>query len=67
VVERRLAGLLRESDLPVVRVEVHPRMVGHLSPGSPVVQRLYAQTGRRLEVLEATGEVPLAHVAVVPD
>ena len=67
VVERRLAGLLREADLPVVRVEVHPRMVGHLSPGSPVVQRLHAQTGRRLEVLEATGEVPLAHVAVVPD
>lgn len=67
VVERRLATLLRGSDLPVVRVEVHPRVFGHLWPGSPALQRLQAQTGRRAEVLEASGEVPLAHVAVVPD
>jgi ribonuclease G len=67
VVERRLADVLRASALPVVRVEVHPRLLGQLAPGGAVIQRLQAQTGRRAEVQEAAGDVPLAHVAVVPD
>ncbi len=67
VVERRLADLLRASDLPVVRVAVHPRLLGRLAPGGEVMRRLVAQTGRRAEVQEAVGEIPLAHVAIVPD
>jgi ribonuclease G len=67
VVERALASLLRASELPVVRVETHPRLVGYLEPGGAVIRRLQAQTGRWAEVHAASGEVPLAHVAVVPD
>ena len=67
VVERALAGLMRASELPVVRVEVHPRLLGHLAPGGDMMRRLQAQTGRWAEVREASGEVPLAHLAVVPD
>ena len=59
--------LLRESELPVVRVEVHPRMAARLAPGGEVARRLETQTGRRAEVLEASPEVALAHVALVPD
>lgn len=66
-VERRLAELLRASGSPVIRVEVHPRVAGHLAPGGPVMQRLRAATGGWAEVVVAAGEVPLAHVAVVPD
>ncbi len=36
-------------------------------PGGPMMRRLQAQTGRWAEVQAAAGEVPLAHVAVVPD
>ena len=67
VVERSLGDLLRASQLPVVRVEVHPRMAARLEPGSDARQRLEARTGRRLIVEEAAADVPLAHVAVVPD
>jgi ribonuclease G len=67
VVERRLAELLRQSELPVVRVEVHPRMAARLAPGSEVARRLEIQTGRRAEVLEAASDVSLAHLAMVPD
>ena len=67
VVERSLGDLLRASELPVVRVEVHPRMVARLTPGSDVRQRVEARTGRRLIVEEAAADVPLAYVAVVPD
>jgi hypothetical protein len=48
-------------------VETHPRLVGCLEPGGAVIRRLQAQTGRWAEVRAASGEVPLAHVAVVPD
>ena len=67
VVERSLGELLRSSQLPVVRVEVHARMVARVAPGSEVQRRLEAQTGRRLIVEEAAEDVALAHVAVVPD
>jgi ribonuclease G len=67
VVERSLADLLRASELPVVRVEVHPRMAARLEPGSDVRQRVEARTGRRLIVEEAGADVPLAYVGVVPD
>jgi ribonuclease G len=67
VVERHLADLLRESELPIVRVEVHPRLLEKLGSGSAIIQRLQAHTGRRAEVQGAAGDVPLAHTAVVPD
>ena len=67
VVERSLGDLLRASDLPVVRVEVHPRMAARLEPGSDMRQRLEARTGRRLVVETAAVDVPLAYVGVVPD
>jgi ribonuclease G len=67
VVERRLGELLRSSELPVVRVEVHPRMVPRLALGGEVQRRLEVQTGRRVIAEEAAQDVPLAHVAVVPD
>jgi ribonuclease G len=68
VVERRLADLLQESDLPLLRVAVHPRMAARLlSLEQGVLQRLEAQTGRRAVVEAAGEEVPLAYVAVCPD
>ncbi len=67
VLERRLVELLRESALPVVRVEIHPQLLGQLATGGEVLRRLQAATGRRIEAQEALGEVPLTHVAVVPD
>jgi ribonuclease G len=68
VVERRLADLLHESDLPLLRVAVHPRMATRLlSLDQGVLQRLEAQTGRRAVVEAAGEEVPLAYVAVCPD
>jgi ribonuclease G len=67
LVERALAALLQASDLPVVRVEVSPRMAGYLAPGGEVARRLLEQTGRRAEVQAAAEGVGLAHVAVVPD
>jgi ribonuclease G len=68
VVERRLADLLRESDLPLLRVAVHPRMAARLlSLDQGVLQRLETQTGRRTLVEAAGEEVPLAYVAVCPD
>ena len=68
VVERRLGDLLGSSVLPVLRVEVHPRIAYRLaSGGCDMLQRLQAETGRRLQVQEAGGEVPLAHVTIVPD
>jgi ribonuclease G len=67
-VERRLGGLLRASTLPVLRVEVHPRLAARISTGgAPMLQRLEAQTGRRFIIEEAGAEVALDHVAVVPD
>jgi ribonuclease G len=66
-VERSLGDLLHSSRLPVVRVEVHARMVARVAPGSDVQRRLEVQTGRRLIVEQAAEDVPLAHVAVVPD
>ena len=68
VVERHLEDLLGCSALPVLRVEVHPRIAARLACGSrEMVQRLEAETGRRLQLQEAGEEVPLAHVAIVPD
>ncbi|HMK09161.1 MAG TPA: Rne/Rng family ribonuclease, partial [Anaerolineales bacterium] len=67
-VERRLAELLRCAELPVVRVKVHPRICARLtSGGSDVVRRLEAGTGRRVVLVEAEEEVPLACAAVMPD
>jgi ribonuclease G len=68
LVERRLCDLLRSSLLPVLVVEVHPRVASRLvCTGGEMLRRLEAETGRRLQVQGADGEVPLAHVAVVPD
>jgi ribonuclease G len=68
VLERRLAELLGSSALPVLCVEVHPKMVARLAcEGGAITQRLQAQTGRCLQVQAAAEEVPLAHVAIVPD
>jgi ribonuclease G len=68
VVERHLGDLLRSSTLPVLRVEVHPRMAARLvSGGSAPLERLERQTGRRLIIEAAGSEVALAHVAVSPD
>jgi ribonuclease G len=68
VVERRLEDLLGCSVLPVLRVELHTRIAARLAcGGGEIVQRLEAETGRRLQVQEAGEEVPLAHVAIVPD
>ncbi len=68
VVERRLEDLLGCSVLPVLRVEVHPRIAARLTCGSgEMLQRLEAVTGRLLQLQQAGEEVPLAHVAIVPD
>jgi ribonuclease G len=68
VVERRLEDLLGCSALPVLRVEVHPRIAARLACESgEMLQRLETGAGRRLQVQEAGEEVPLAHVAIVPD
>jgi ribonuclease G len=68
VVERRLAELLRISTLPVLRVEVHPRIAERLAAaGGEEIRRLEAETGRRTIVNAAGGEVPLTSVVVVPD
>jgi ribonuclease G len=67
-VERRLEDLLGSSALPVLRVEVHPRVAARLACGSgEMLLRVQAETGRRLQVQEAGEEVPLAHVAIVSD
>jgi ribonuclease G len=67
-VERRLGHLLRSCELPVLRVELHPRVAALLGGGgAPVLQRLEVQTGRRLTIEVATEEVHLDHVAVLPD
>lgn len=67
VVERSLGELLRSSELPVVRVGVHPRMAARLASGSDVRRRLEAQTGRLLVVDAAAEDVPLVHVAALAD
>jgi len=67
VVERGLTDVLRASDLPMVRVAVHPRLVDRLAPKGEIAHRLYAQTGKRVDVQAAADEVALAHLAVVPD
>ncbi len=68
MVERRLTDLLEAAALPVVRVEVHPRIAARLVSGDPsTLRRLETQTGRRAIVETADHEVPLAHVAVCPD
>jgi ribonuclease G len=68
VTERRLEDLLRASELPVVRAEVHPRMAALIQSGeAEVLRRVEAATGRRLLLQPATGDVPVAYVAVLPD
>jgi ribonuclease G len=68
VVERRLEDLLGCALLPVLRVEVHPRIAARLTCGSDeMLQRLETVTGRLLQLQQAGEEVPLAHVAIVPD
>jgi len=67
-VERRLGHLLRSCELPILRVELHPRVAALLGGGgAPVLQRLEVQTGRRLTIEVAPVEVHLDHVAVLPD
>jgi ribonuclease G len=66
--ERDLRALLAATTLPVVRVEVHPRMAALLAAGPrPPLPRLEAETGRRVLLEHAAGSVPLGHLEVVPD
>jgi ribonuclease G len=68
VVERRLAEFLRSSPLPIVRVEVHPSVASQLaSEEAGVLQRLEAETGRRVVLEAAAAEVPMAHLVVIED
>lgn len=67
-VERRLRSLARESCLPALRVELHPRIAARLlAGGHPLLRQLEADTGRSFYVLVADSSQPLDHVEVVPD
>lgn len=76
-VERGLRRLARVSSLPVIRTEVHPRMVALLHRGSQTsgtegaqeamstLALLEAETGKRVIVQEAGTSVALDHCALV--
>jgi ribonuclease G len=67
-VERRLRGVAVSSVLPGLRVEVHPRIAARLLGGrSSLLQQLEALTGRHVFVQSADENVPLDHLAVIPD
>jgi ribonuclease G len=67
-VERGLRALARSSMLPVLRVEVHPRIAGRLlAARGSLLHRLEVETGKRF-LLDVTGEAALfEHLVVVPD
>jgi len=72
-VERCLTRLARASKAPVLRAEVHPRMVGLLSDptavtgdgglksGDSTIAGLEADTGKRIVIVRAETGVPLDH------
>jgi ribonuclease G len=67
-VERRLRSLASSATLPVLRVEVHPRVAALLLGGrSPRVRKLESLTGHRFSIAAAPEEVPLDYLNVVPD
>ena len=67
-VERRLRGVAVSSVLPGLRVEVHPRIAARLLGGrSSLPQQLEALTGRHVFLQSADENVPLDHLAVIPD
>ena len=76
-VERVIRGLVAASTAPVVRVEVHPRMVEILAAtaahgaaygeqgGNSPLARLERESGRRVVAQGAGREVPLDHCSLV--
>ena len=67
-VERGLRALARSSALPVLRVEVHPRVAARLVAGrSSLLRRLEAETGRRFLLEVASEAAPFEHLVVIPD
>jgi ribonuclease G len=67
-VERRLRALAGASVLPVVRVEVHPRIADLLTGSAGGrLSALEVQTGRRISLEKAAGSVSLQHLRLIPD
>ncbi len=67
-VERRLRGLALSSTLPILHIEVHPRIAARLLGGrTPLLRQLEAQTEHRVFVQAADETAPLDHLAVIPD
>ncbi len=67
-VERRLRALAVSSELPGVRVEVHPRIAARLVRGrTPVLRQVERDTGRHILLETADDASALDHIAVLPD
>jgi ribonuclease G len=67
-VERSLRRLIALSTLPVLQVEVHPRMIGLLAAAPAwVLTTVEQETGRRVVARSAGGGVPLDHCVLAAE